>query len=71
MTRDLEPQESDGAAPPVVCSGCGGVASPALPAWQWSNETDPQTGRRSSLCPACTREHSRSIEARLDESWWD
>lgn len=22
------------------------------------------------LCPACTREHARSIEAKLDEEFW-
>ncbi len=22
------------------------------------------------LCPACTREHVRSIEAKLEQEWW-
>jgi hypothetical protein len=22
------------------------------------------------LCAACTREHARAIEAKLDEEWW-
>jgi hypothetical protein len=59
---------------PVVatCSRCGALdaddaGGDGLPAG-WSLETT----RRgiSRLCLACTREHVRDIESKLDEDWW-
>ncbi|OYN98898.1 hypothetical protein CGZ94_07505 [Enemella evansiae] len=63
------------AARPAVCAGCGRTpradegGAPTRPPWTWSNETEG--GRQLVRCPDCTRTHARSIEARLDESWWD
>ena len=54
----------------IVCSVCG--AAPAeddTAALAWMRETD-QRGRATWVCPACTREHVRSIEAKLDQEWW-
>jgi len=34
----------------------------------WSASTSPRG--EAWLCPACTREHARDIEAKLDEAWW-
>jgi hypothetical protein len=34
----------------------------------WSLESTARGVRR--LCDACTREHVRDIEAKLDEEWW-
>lgn len=49
----------------VICGRCG--ASEEAPV-DWSASTGP--AGRESLCPDCTRENLRSIEARLDETWW-
>ena len=52
-----------------ACSQCG-TAAPGdgslPPGWSFA------TGRRGIewLCDACTREHVRSIEAKLPEEWW-
>lgn len=35
----------------------------------WTTEVDPRRGTLL-ICPDCTREHVRSIEARLDQEWW-
>ena len=52
---------------PAVCRACGAVASDGQPL-DWSSSTGP-TGAQP-LCPHCTRQHLRSIEAKLDEVWW-
>ena len=51
----------------TTCSSCG-TAVPGDPPLTWSSEH----GRHGStwLCPTCTREHVRSIEAKLDEEHW-
>jgi rubredoxin len=53
------------------CSMCGRVADPAAegdPPLAWSTELI-DAGTRW-ICPACTRDHVRSIEAKLDQAWW-
>jgi hypothetical protein len=50
-----------------VCATCGTVATTALPA-TWSAATE--AGRRVWICERCAREHVRSIEAKLDSTWW-
>ena len=52
---------------PVVCARCGRQAE-AVPA-TWSSASRPDGVTR--LCDGCTRRHLRSIEARLDERWWE
>ncbi len=32
--------------------------------------TAVENGRRRTFCAACSREHLRSAEARLDSEWW-
>ncbi len=32
--------------------------------------TSVENGERNVTCPACAREHLRSIEAKLDSPWW-
>jgi hypothetical protein len=65
---------SAGDTPEVRCAGCGLAPRPDEPAgadkipWTWSTGTDE--GRQSALCVSCTREHARSIEAKLDAEWW-
>lgn len=52
-----------------VCSRCGTVAvdDPAA-ALTWTRSVDD--GVMHLYCPRCSREHVRSIEARLDEQYW-
>ncbi len=50
----------------VTCSMCG-TTTDELP-MTWSSEV--RDGRTTYLCEACTRQHLRSIEGRLDQGWW-
>jgi hypothetical protein len=61
-------------ANPVTCAGCGRkpeqdatVNADGAP-WTWSRAVDAHG--RTLLCPACAREHARSIEAQLGTDWW-
>ncbi len=51
---------------PVVCARCGRTQPSRPPTWTLQTDRD----ERSWLCETCTREHLRSIEGKLDESWW-
>ncbi|WP_437114031.1 hypothetical protein [Streptomyces syringium] len=50
----------------AVCARCGITADGTPPTWTCSVEN----GRRSYLCDDCARANIRSIEGRLDSSWW-
>lgn len=55
-----------------TCSRCGSQSDEddggeGLPLG-WSLATSPRGVDR--VCLACTREHARDIEAKLDEEWW-
>lgn len=53
-----------------ACSLCGARAPDDAPARQaWTTEVDPERGA-VVICPDCTRQYLRSIEARLDQEWW-
>jgi hypothetical protein len=57
---------------PLVCATCG--ASPpdaeasALARLTWTRGSE--RGREVWTCDACSRRHLRSIEGKLDPSWW-
>jgi len=51
----------------VACSLCGALAADGAPL-EWSTSAS-RTGTQL-LCEVCTREHLRSIEAKLAEAWW-
>jgi DNA-directed RNA polymerase subunit RPC12/RpoP len=57
---------------PVVCATCGEVAADdearALARLTWARGTE--NGREVWTCARCSREHLRSIEGKLDSSWW-
>ena len=59
-------------AEPLVCAWCGAVGPgedhPGA-ALTWTREAD-RTGRTRAYCPACARDHLRSIEAKLDDRYW-
>ena len=52
------------------CDRCGRVRSDDDPvaALAWVSDTDDRGARW--YCPACAREHLRSIEAKLQSEWW-
>jgi hypothetical protein len=52
---------------PAVCGTCGAVATGSVPV-TWSAAVE--SGRRVWTCERCARENVRSIEAKLDSSWW-
>ena len=59
----------------VRCSMCGRAADPATegdPPLGWCADlVEARGGQRTRwICPACTRLHVRSIEAKLDQEWW-
>ncbi|URM89704.1 hypothetical protein LUW75_06550 [Streptomyces sp. MRC013] len=62
--RTSEPAESR--ARSVVCSRCGATADDLPLAWTCSVEN----GTRLYFCGTCARDHIRSIESRLDSTWW-
>jgi hypothetical protein len=56
-------------ADPLVCATCGKTApaeGAALITWVRGLED----GRQVWSCEACSREHLRSIEGKLDTAWW-
>jgi hypothetical protein len=57
------------------CSMCGRIADPVEdgdPPMAWCADLVEARGgpRTRWICPACTRSHVRSIEAKLDQAWW-
>lgn len=65
--------------PTPACDFCGTTPPPADPGLP---STDPglplpltwttsvENGRRRVFCAACSREHLRAIEGKLDSEWW-
>lgn len=53
---------------PVTCAFCGRAAPAAQAALTWT--TAKEGGRLRHFCDRCSREHLRSIEAKLDSEWW-
>ena len=51
----------------MSCALCG-ATSPALPLG-WA--TAVERGRTVHHCERCSREHVRSMEAKLDSDYWD
>jgi hypothetical protein len=54
---------------PVVCTTCGAVPEDeALARLTWTRGVE--NGRDVWTCDRCSRQHLRSIEGKLDSSWW-
>ncbi|GGU72151.1 hypothetical protein ABZ926_32925 [Streptomyces litmocidini] len=51
---------------PFVCARCGKTTETLPLTWTCSVEN----GRRQYFCEECARANIRSIEGRLDSSWW-
>ena len=56
----------EGAAPPVACAWCGTTVTEVPLTWSTSMER----GRLLHYCDRCSREHLRSLEAKLDADFW-
>lgn len=61
MTHDAGPAR-------VSCAWCGTVAPPGGPPLAWT--TSVERGATRWFCAACSREHLRAIEGKLDSEWW-
>ncbi|MEU0405354.1 hypothetical protein ABZ318_35145 [Streptomyces sp. NPDC006197] len=59
--NDAPPPEA-----PFVCARCGRTTETLPLTWTCSVEN----GRRQYFCEDCARANIRSIEGRLDSSWW-
>jgi hypothetical protein len=54
---------------PTACATCGTAPDdPEAALLTWSRGTED--GREAWTCDACSREHLRSIEGKLDTAWW-
>jgi hypothetical protein len=62
----------DPAESPLVCTVCGAEpaddAERALARLTWTRGAE--AAREVWTCQRCSRRHVRSIEAKLDSSWW-
>ena len=54
---------------PLVCATCG-TTTPAEGATLLTWVRGMENGRQVWTCEACSREHLRSIEGKLDTAWW-
>lgn len=61
---------TDQAAPTAMaCATCGATpADMALARLTWARGTE--SGHEVWTCDTCSRRHLRSIEGKLDSSWW-
>jgi hypothetical protein len=61
---------TDEAAPAAMaCATCGATpADMALARLTWARGTE--NGHEVWTCDTCSRRHLRSIEGKLDSSWW-
>jgi len=55
-------------ADPVTCDFCGTTAPADDLPLTWT--TAVENGRDRVFCTACSREHLRAIESKLDSEWW-
>ena len=61
--------EASGTPEAMVCATCGAVAGDeALARLTWARGVE--NGRDVWTCDTCSRRHLRSIEGKLDSSWW-
>ncbi|HEX5523660.1 MAG TPA: hypothetical protein VFX53_09445 [Pedococcus sp.] len=64
-------ETTDAAAAPaaMACATCGAApADPALARLTWARGIE--NGQEVWTCDTCSRRHLRSIEGKLDSSWW-
>jgi hypothetical protein len=69
MAGTGEPGPGEVTGPGLVCATCGAVPedlSRARLTWSRAKEDN----REVWTCERCSREHLRSIEGKLDSTWW-
>jgi hypothetical protein len=52
----------------VVCAACGRAPEADEPTLSWSMSVE--RGRERMVCPACVRDHLRSIEGKLEPDFF-
>lgn len=52
----------------ATCDRCGHEEPEATAALTWTTSVD--RGERHTWCVACSREHLRALEGKLDPEWW-
>jgi hypothetical protein len=58
-----------GQGAPLLCATCGAAPEDeALARLTWARGVE--NGRDVWTCDRCSRQHLRSIEGKLDSSWW-
>lgn len=63
-----QPADTQGTAA-MVCATCGAVpVDEGLARLTWTRGVE--NGRDVWTCETCSRRHLRSIEGKLDSSWW-
>ena len=50
------------------CAFCGKISEGDVPPLTWTSAVE--RGRTTWFCDTCSREHLRSMEAKLDSEWW-
>ena len=61
--------DAPGGTAAVACATCGAApADPALARLTWARGIE--NGHEVWTCDTCSRRHLRSIEGKLDSSWW-
>jgi hypothetical protein len=66
-----ETEQSTDAGAALVCAACGrrpASGQEASARLTWSRDTSGVAA--TWTCDRCSREHLRSIEAKLDPAWW-
>lgn len=53
--------------PAAVCAFCGKISQDGMPL-TWT--TAVENGKQRVFCDACSREHLRAMESKLDSEWW-
>ena len=51
----------------VTCAFCG-TQAPEAETLTWT--TAVERGRKQAFCDACSRDHLRAMESKLDSEWW-
>jgi hypothetical protein len=51
-----------------TCDFCGRTEEDDAETLTWT--TAVENGRRRTFCDACSREHLRAMEGKLDSEWW-
>jgi hypothetical protein len=61
--------DAPGGTTAMACATCGATpADMALARLTWARGTE--NGQEVWTCDTCSRRHLRSIEGKLDSSWW-